>query len=133
VITDYTIGMEKKLYDEVHSSIDANDTTKNEDHCNYYSMSIGCCYYDNNNDDNKSNEYNPSKTMKASIVDCCAFPFLYRLEQEFQLFNAPVATTSTGTGNSNHKYPILTKWIQQWEVNDTFQKTITNQWWWWWK
>ena len=51
-----------------------------------------------------------------SIADCAAFPFLWRINDEFGLDN-------------NSK---LKKWLNLCSETDCFKKTVQKSWWWWW-
>lgn len=52
----------------------------------------------------------------ATMADCHAFPFLWRLDQEFGL----------------REYPKLHLWIERCSEEPAFRKTIQSSWWWWW-
>jgi glutathione S-transferase len=51
-----------------------------------------------------------------STADCHAFPFLWRLHEEYGLT----------------EYPKLNEWITKCSEEDPFQKTLVPSWWWWW-
>lgn len=51
-------------------------------------------------------------------ADCHAFPFLWRLEQEF--------------GLRENGAPNLATWLDTVSKEAAFQKTIKSAWWWWW-
>jgi len=51
---------------------------------------------------------------KFTVADCCAFPFIWRLDQEFGVEGK------------------LKNWLISCENEKSFQKTIQNSWWWWW-
>jgi glutathione S-transferase len=51
-----------------------------------------------------------------TVADCHAFPFLWRLEQEFGLA----------------EYPSLTAWLSRCSNEPAFRKTLQSAWWWWW-
>ncbi len=55
----------------------------------------------------------------VTIADCHAFPFLWRLDQEFGL----------GTGLN---CPKLGDWVDRRSKQPEFRKTIQSAWWWWW-
>lgn len=61
-----------------------------------------------------------TNTLPPSIVDCHAFPFIWRLQTEFQILNDSV------------RYPKLLAWYQNIEMNPMVQRTMPTQWWWWW-
>jgi len=54
---------------------------------------------------------------EPTLADCHAFPFMWRLQQEF------------GFGKD---YPKLEAWVNTCAANPNFQKTIQRSWWWWW-
>lgn len=62
-------------------------------------------------------DYLLGKTV--TLADCCAFPFLWRLDQEFGL--------EEGLG-----CPKLGQWVKHCTTNSSIRKTITSSWWWWW-
>jgi glutathione S-transferase len=51
-----------------------------------------------------------------TVADCHAFPFLWRIEQEFGLA----------------EYPNLRSWLTACSQQPAFQTTIQSAWWWWW-
>lgn len=53
---------------------------------------------------------------KVTVADCAAFPFMWRLNDEFGL-----------NGLEN-----LQAWLTTCEQNESFSKTIQSAWWWWW-
>lgn len=56
---------------------------------------------------------------ELTTADCQAFPFLWRLEQEF--------------GLTSLSAPALSRWVQHCSQNvPGVQKTIQSSWWWWW-
>lgn len=54
-----------------------------------------------------------------TIADCHAFPFLWRLDQEFGLANGL-------------NCPKLGDWVDKRSKQAEFRKTIQSAWWWWW-
>lgn len=54
---------------------------------------------------------------KPTIADCAAFPFLWRLDNEFGL---------------EKECPKLKTWLGHCGNQDAFSKTIQSSWWWWW-
>mmetsp|Transcript_27241 Transcript_27241/g.33390 ORF Transcript_27241/g.33390 Transcript_27241/m.33390 type:complete len:256 (-) Transcript_27241:350-1117(-) len=56
---------------------------------------------------------------RVTVADCAAFPFLWRIHNEFGLDKV--------NKNSN-----LLSWLRTCEGNPAFQKTVQNSWWWWW-
>lgn len=50
----------------------------------------------------------------VTVADCCAFPFLWRIDQEFGLEGK------------------LKEWLNVCENEDCFRKTVQRSWWWWW-
>lgn len=52
----------------------------------------------------------------VTTADCHAFPFLWRIQQEFGLDD----------------YPALSSWLDQCQQLPGFHKTIQRAWWWWW-
>lgn len=52
----------------------------------------------------------------VSVADCAAFPFLWRINDEFGLDSCPK----------------LSKWLNMCSEMDAFKKTIQTSWWWWW-
>lgn len=59
-----------------------------------------------------------SAGKEPNIADCSAFPFVWRLQEEFQLINSD--------------YELLNDWLQSCSNTQSFQKTIQASWWWWW-
>lgn len=55
---------------------------------------------------------------KATLADCAAFPFLWRLDNEF--------------GLEEMKCPNLKSWLDTCGETNAFSKTIQSSWWWWW-
>jgi glutathione S-transferase len=53
---------------------------------------------------------------KATSADCAAFPFLWRLDNEFGLKD----------------YKNLKAWLKTCDDNMAFKKTVQSAWWWWW-
>ena len=53
---------------------------------------------------------------QVTVADCAAFPFLWRLHDEFGL----------------DQYPKLQAWLQTCNGNPAFSKTVQSSWWWWW-
>lgn len=66
---------------------------------------------------NADNDYLIGNSI--SIADCHAFPFLWRLDQEFGL-----------AGGLN--CPKLGAWVDRRSKQPEFRKTIQSAWWWWW-
>jgi len=56
-----------------------------------------------------------------TVADCAAFPFLWRIDQEF----GPLTKEAHGCGN-------FRKWIDMCGDTKAFRKTVQNSWWWWW-
>jgi len=55
---------------------------------------------------------------EVTVADCHAFPFLWRLNTEFDL---------------GATCPNLQKWLHYCEANNpAFSKTVQSSWWWWW-
>jgi glutathione S-transferase len=52
----------------------------------------------------------------VTAADCHAFPFVWRLDQEYGL----------------KEYPNLSAWLSRCSKEPAFQKTIQSAWWWWW-
>lgn len=57
----------------------------------------------------------------VTTADCTAFPFLWRIDQEF----GPLTEDEHGCGNFRN-------WLDLCEGTDAFKKTIQSSWWWWW-
>jgi|UPI000581AE0C glutathione S-transferase len=53
---------------------------------------------------------------QITTADCHAFPFLWRLNDEFDLT----------------EYKRLQSWLKTCEEQTAFRKTIQSSWWWWW-
>ena len=53
----------------------------------------------------------------VSLADVVAFPFLYRLDDEYLFAES---------------YPKLKLWLENIRTVDAFKKTIVPSWWWWW-
>jgi glutathione S-transferase len=53
-----------------------------------------------------------------SLADVCAFPFLWRLDDEYDF---------AGSG-----YPNLKRWLDHVGRIDAFKRTVVSSWWWWW-
>jgi len=49
-----------------------------------------------------------------TAADCCAFPFIWRIDQEFGVDGK------------------IKEWLDVCEKEDAFKKTIQRSWWWWW-
>lgn len=54
---------------------------------------------------------------KITLADCAAFPFLWRLDQEYGL---------------QDDCPKIGAWLSTCQKMDAFSKTIQSAWWWWW-
>jgi glutathione S-transferase len=52
---------------------------------------------------------------EVTVADCCAFPFLWRIDQEFGIKDGKIKD-----------------WLNVCQNEEAFQKTIQNAWWWWW-
>jgi glutathione S-transferase len=61
----------------------------------------------------------PKAATIPSIVDCHTFPFVWRLQLEYEVLNA-------------RTYPKLYQWYQDMERNPAVAITMPSQWWWWW-
>lgn len=57
----------------------------------------------------------------VTLADCAAFPFLWRIDQEF----GPLTEESHGCGR-------LRNWLDVCQDSDAFSKTVQGSWWWWW-
>lgn len=56
--------------------------------------------------------------QSISLADACAFPFLYRLNEQYRtLFG---------------EYPNIQNWLKRMESIDEVSGTIVSSWWWWW-
>jgi len=53
----------------------------------------------------------------VTIADCAAFPFLWRLDNEFGL---------------EKECPRLKEWLSKCGEMEAFSKTVQGSWWWWW-
>lgn len=51
---------------------------------------------------------------RVTVADCSAFPFIWRLDQEFGVDGK------------------LKEWLTMCEQEDAFRKSIQKAWWWWW-
>jgi glutathione S-transferase len=59
---------------------------------------------------------------KLTLADCAAFPFLWRIDQEFGI-----------GGNGNDGEEKLRQWIDKCMETEAFRRTILARgWWWWW-
>ena len=57
---------------------------------------------------------------KMTVADCCAFPFLWRIDQEF------------GIGGDESE-ENLRAWLDKCTNTESIKRTIPAQgWWWWW-
>lgn len=57
-----------------------------------------------------------------TVADCAAFPFLWRIDQEFGI----------GGGTNEHE-ANLRAWLDKCMENEAVKRTIPEQgWWWWW-
>ncbi len=54
----------------------------------------------------------------VSLADVTAFPFLYRLDEEY--------------GLAESGYPNLKRWLNGMRKIDSFESTVVSSWWWWW-
>lgn len=54
----------------------------------------------------------------VSLADVSGFPFLWRLDDEYDL-------AASG-------YPRLATWLQRVQSIDAFRSTVVGSWWWWW-
>ena len=52
-----------------------------------------------------------------TIADCAAFPFLWRVDQEYGL---------------SGKCDNLASWVATCQAHSAFSKTVQRSWWWWW-
>jgi glutathione S-transferase len=52
-----------------------------------------------------------------TIADCHAFPFVWRLDQEYNL---------------SKDFPNILQWLKACQNQPGFRKTIQKAWWWWW-
>mmetsp|Transcript_22988 Transcript_22988/g.43718 ORF Transcript_22988/g.43718 Transcript_22988/m.43718 type:complete len:236 (-) Transcript_22988:40-747(-) len=58
-------------------------------------------------------------SQRVTTADCHAFPFLWRLKQEYS--NA-----------FTNDYPSLNQWVEMCQEQPEFARTIQSSWWWWW-
>lgn len=58
---------------------------------------------------------------EITLADCAAFPFFWRLDQEF----GPLTEDTHGCGN-------LRTWLDTCKSTPAFAKTVQSNWWWWW-
>ena len=58
-------------------------------------------------------------SQRLTTADCHAFPFLWRLAQEY-----PNEFTSD--------FPALSTWLELCQAQPSFSRTIQSSWWWWW-
>jgi glutathione S-transferase len=56
-------------------------------------------------------------SSSPTIADCHAFPFVWRLDQEYNL---------------SKDFPNISQWLKACQNQPGFRKTIQNAWWWWW-
>ena len=56
-----------------------------------------------------------------TLADCAAFPFLWRLDEEF----GPLSEIKHDCGN-------IRLWLDYCMKQNCFKKTVQNAWWWWW-
>lgn len=56
-----------------------------------------------------------------TLADCTAFPFLWRIDQEF----GPLTEEKHGCGKFRN-------WLDFCEGSESFKRTIQGSWWWWW-
>lgn len=56
--------------------------------------------------------------QEPNIADCSAFPFVWRLQEEFHLID--------------EDYGLLHEWLKCCSNKQSFQKTVQASWWWWW-
>ena len=55
---------------------------------------------------------------QVTIADCAAFPFLWRLDDEY--------------GFDKNNFHKLQAWLKTCQANPAFSKTVQSSWWWWW-
>lgn len=72
----------------------------------------------NNHDENDSSLLYLASTTTPTTADCHAFPFLWRLDQEFSF--------------DNRNYRNIKSWLNLCSNQPEFATTIKNSWWWWW-
>ena len=53
-----------------------------------------------------------------TVIDCSAFPFVWRLANRFKLYPAD--------------YPKLMAWLASCQRLNAFRNSIVQPWWWWW-
>lgn len=58
---------------------------------------------------------------EMTMADCAAFPFLWRLDQEFGELN-----------EKEHQCGRIRQWIDHCSEQKAFRTTIQKNWWWWW-
>ena len=58
---------------------------------------------------------------ELTVADCAAFPFLWRIDQEFGSLN-----------EKDHECGRIRSWIDHCLENKAFKTTLQNNWWWWW-
>lgn len=58
-------------------------------------------------------------SQRVTTADCHAFPFVWRLKQEY--------STAFATD-----YPALNEWVETCEQQPEFSRTVQSSWWWWW-
>lgn len=58
-------------------------------------------------------------SQRITTADCHAFPFLWRLAQEYP-------------GAFESDFTSLNEWLDLCEQQPSFSKTIQSSWWWWW-
>jgi glutathione S-transferase len=72
-----------------------------------------------NNMENRLEDGAMFLTGSISIADCHAFPFLWRLDQEYGLAKGL-------------QCPKLGAWVESCSKLPEFRKTMQSSWWWWW-
>jgi glutathione S-transferase len=74
-----------------------------------------------NGNDDRGIFLGPSGGSAPGIADCHAFPFLWRLEEEFHLLT------------STERYPHLRRWMKTCQEHPAIRRTLdSSTWWWWW-
>jgi len=63
---------------------------------------------------------------KPTIADCAAFPFLWRINEEF---SGRKASKLCWTENDCHNIPV---WLDYCSKQPPFANSIQSSWWWWW-
>jgi len=58
---------------------------------------------------------------KLTVADCAAFPFLWRLDQEFGKLS-----------EKQHQCGNIRKWIDHCLQDKAIKCTVQSSWWWWW-